>query len=747
MSAHQSHWQCLRCSRQIVSGILYACVAISLSLNAASAADADLSSTENGVFHATPLFTDSSKGSVLLSQKALKEGTKTIDPLMQMTDKLLKSGKPIFVSQNDKKVDDAGGKTASIDSATVASGGTAEAVINGDASKSTGTTGGANQRAGDKATNPAPVNSENAAALGEPVRLVEPPTADIGKTLHLNPVYLSRAIEMRSFDALRNETSLSQLISLREAINYVLDQGMSIKISRESMNYQRYLTASGVAAFLPTFSMSYNLTEANVTNLATTSIGRTFLAGVFFPVFQGGGVMYSLLSQRYREKAWREAYKATVSDVFLDVYQKYTNLLLQRVLLQTWAKTVEADEEQLRISKLQLVKGVGTQYGVLQADAALSADRQSFLQQAVAMRQAGLALNLALNMPLSINLIPVEETLAEAEIFGDGVQLKSLLADTIRYNPGLKQYENFRLAASRNIQAQAASLYPQASFFVLYQLNSANVTPASNGFALGGAATSAITSFLDGTFSGRASNNALGQQYIFSPTAGDTSSQGANTGPSAMPAASGGTPLALVQSGSLVSSGAVAPSIFGGGTGGGSGPNVNGSLQAPSGIFPGYFSEVQAGLSLSWSLPSFGLQTAASLMASKVLARQTLIQCNQEITILAQKVRGDYLAILSARQAIGSAAATAASFKQALTVAQARYRVGAGTQLEVIQAQKGYISALTGQAQSIVTSNVAQAQLLHDMGIISAATLTNGYTPGQFIEPNPTPRRRSTTKP
>ena len=53
-----------------------------------------------------------------------------------------------------------------------------------------------------------------------------------------------------------------------------------------------------------------------------------------------------------------------------------------------------------------------------------------------------------------------------------------------------------------------------------------------------------------------------------------------------MPAASGGTPIATIQSGSLVSSGAVAPSIFGGGSGTNS-SNSNGSLQAPSGIFPG----------------------------------------------------------------------------------------------------------------------------------------------------------------
>jgi outer membrane protein TolC len=560
--------------------------------------------------------------------------------------------------------------------------------------------------------------------------------------MSLNSLYLSNSIEMNSFDALRNETTLSQIITLRDAINYVLDQGMAVKISRESMNYQHWQTCSVLASFLPSFSLQYNILAANVFNFQTTSLAQTFQAGVGFPVFAGGGVLYSLLAQRYRELAWRESYKATAGDVFLDVYQKYTNLVLQRVLLQTWAKTVEADEKQLKMAAAQAKVGSGTRYAYMQAEAQLSLDKQSFLQQAVAMRQAGLALNLELNCPLTTSLIPAEETLTEVQLFDDNVRLKDLIEDTLRFNPGLRQYEYFRLAAARNIQAASSVYYPSVAFFVLYQVNNATVSPPANGFALGGAATSAIASFLDGTFAGRVSNNALGQQYTFSPTAGSTSNQGANTGALALPAASGGTPIASVQSGSLVSSGAVAPSIFGGGTGAGSGSNSNGSLQAPAGIFPGFFKEFQAGFALSWSLPGFGVQSGFNLMATKTLARQTLMQCNQEISLVTQQVRSDYLTVLSARQAIDKAYAAASSTGEAARYAQARVSTGVGTQLEFIQAQRDYINALTAQAQAIVASNVAQAQLLHDMGIISATTLTTGYHPGIFQEPVPTGRHK-----
>lgn len=183
--------------------------------------------------------------------------------------------------------------------------------------------------------------------------------------------------------------------------------------------------------------------------------------------------------------------------------------------------------------------------------------------------------------------------------------------------------------------------------------------------------------------------------------------------------------------------------IIGGGTGASSGPNANGSLQAPSGIFPGIFREVQAGLSLVWSLPNgLGASTIANIAAAKVLARQALMQCNQELSIVIQTVHSDYLAMLNAREVIDKAAAAAAANRENLKMAKIRLENGIGTGLEVMNAQKDYINAFTSQTQAIVDSNIAQAQLLHDLGMMSAATLTSGYKPGSFIEQRPTGRLR-----
>jgi outer membrane protein TolC len=50
-----------------------------------------------------------------------------------------------------------------------------------------------------------------------------------------------------------------------------------------------------------------------------------------------------------------------------------------------------------------------------------------------------------------------------------------------------------------------------------------------------------------------------------------------------------------------------------------------------------------------------------------------------------------------------------------------------GTNLELITAQRDYVNSLSNQAQAIIASNQAQAQILHETGLISLESLTRGY--------------------
>ncbi len=467
-------------------------------------------------------------------------------------------------------------------------------------------------------------------------------THEKNKTLPVSALRLHSSVSLYSFKSVRQEVGYDEPITLEQALDYSLDNNLGIKISKESVNYQKYVLLGNLASALPSFSMAYNVTRTDILNEKIRSMARVNLVRINYPVFQGGSIMYGALGQAFRTKGWSHAYQATLNDTMLQVYQSYNNLLLARILLQIRAKAVEVDEEQLRVNQQLETHGTGTRFAVMQSDAQLAADRQALIQQQVGVRIAALGLNFVLNYPMLANLIPAEETITEQSLWQTDAKIGDIVNIAIKCRPELREYEMFKFGAARNLQVAAAPLYPSLAFF----------TVAST--------TNTTSQFTDAAAAAESAAEAGGE------TAG-------------------------------------------------------------AGVFGGLFRTVQNGMGLTWNLNGMGLVNAANLMGAQSLNRQAGIQANQELQTVFQQVRSDYLNWRAAREQIDNAAYGSAVSEEELRLALIRLRQGVGTNLEVIQAQRDYINALTTQAQAIVGSNNAQAQLLHDTGLISKETLLHGF--------------------
>lgn len=467
---------------------------------------------------------------------------------------------------------------------------------------------------------------------------------DKNKTLPVSGLRLHSTVSLYSFKSVRQEVGYDEPITLEEALDYSLSNNLGIKISKESVNYQKYVLLGNLASALPSFSMAHNITRTDILNEKIRSIARVQLERINYPVFQGGAIMYGALGQAFRTRGWAHAYQATLNDTLLQVYQSYNNLLLARILLQIRAKAVEVDEEQLRVNQQLEAHGTGTRFAVMQSDAQLAADRQALIQQQVGVRIAALGLNFVLNYPMLANLVPAEETITEQSLWQTNANIGQLIDAAVKRRPELREYEMFKFGAARNIQVAAAPLYPSLSFFtvVSYTNTTSKFTDAA------AAAEAAATAGAEGETAG-------------------------------------------------------------------------------AGVFGGLFRTVQNGMGLTWNLNGLGLVNAANILGAQSLNRQAGIQANQELQTVFQQVRTDYLNWRAAREQIDNAAYGSKVSEEELRLALIRLRQGVGTNLEVIQAQRDYINALTTQAQAIVGSNNAQAQLLHDTGLISKETLLHGY--------------------
>lgn len=292
------------------------------------------------------------------------------------------------------------------------------------------------------------------------------------KNAVLDPLALPVPIqaELNQERLIKLEASFDESISLKEALLETLRHNLPIRISRESWNYQKCQLLANLFEFLPSFNLGYNLTQSRIWPGTISANARVFSTQVTYPVFQGGSVLYNSIAQGYRNAGWRHAYESTINDALLDVYNKYLELLLQNALLRIKAHALSLSRLLVDLNTGMYESGVATQFDVMQARTQHMLDKEAWVEQQLACRQAALDLSYQLDMPVSVNLITRESKLQEYRLLPEQTQMSvnQYARAALLNRPELRQYEMFRLAAARTVQASASSLYPSVSFFTSY---------------------------------------------------------------------------------------------------------------------------------------------------------------------------------------------------------------------------------------------------------------------------------------
>lgn len=581
----------------------------------------------------------------------------------------------------------------------------------------------------------------SASAAGEPARRSLPPEArpyDNSK-MRLDTVVLgaeNRAESQPADTLFMLDATCNESISLHEALTAAVRYNLPIKISRENWYFQRYQLGAYMSAALPTYSAQYSYTRTKVKPITRAS-ARLFISELRFPVFQGGDVFHNSLGQYYRNLAWKRYHEGTISDTLLQVFALYNNLCLQEALLRIQRKSVRLSEEFLRLDQAAYEGGASTQYSVLQSRMQLSADRENLAVQEAERRKAALALSNVLNLPQGSNLVPQESMLQVVKLIKNDWSIDQCIDAALKNRSELRQFELFQLAAARGVQAAAASLYPQLTFFTAYTEARDFVTPSGNGDFLNGIASGQVAAAQESQTS-VVTNTALNQTASLSPEGSNSGVDGANTYATVV-AGGGGTPIANVQGGGLVTSGAVKPT-FGASsvTGKTTASNISGADTASAGVFPGISQNYQRGVNLSLTLPNLGVGTIGSVMSARSLSRQAMLQANQKLQLVLMQVHSAYSKMTYLKEQIGAAAMATGAAQDALNFSVQRVQAGLGINLDLLHARRDYNSALASQAQLIAALNQSQAQLLHDMGVVSVDSLTAGLN-----EPTGPKKRRT----
>ncbi len=129
---------------------------------------------------------------------------------------------------------------------------------------------------------------------------------------------------------------------------------------------------------------------------------------------------------------------------------------------------------------------------------------------------------------------------------------------------------------------------------------------------------------------------------------------------------------------------------------------------------------------VNWKLGSLGATDLANIKSARWQSRQAAIQAKRSFLDVFQQVRIAYDQSLAADKRIEHASAQIVAAEEELRIAIMRMKAGIGLNIDVLNAQRDRTQASINKAKAIVDFNVAQSQLLHDVGLISSTGLTRG---------------------
>jgi outer membrane protein len=130
-------------------------------------------------------------------------------------------------------------------------------------------------------------------------------------------------------------------------------------------------------------------------------------------------------------------------------------------------------------------------------------------------------------------------------------------------------------------------------------------------------------------------------------------------------------------------------------------------------------------INANWRLRGFGTVDGFDVQQARWQARQASLQSQKELQTVLTQVRNSYLQILDKEKNIEQASDEVNSSLEELRLAELRKSSGLGINLDIITAQRDYTQALVDKAQAIINFDIAQAQLVHDTGLISVDALTS----------------------
>lgn len=456
-------------------------------------------------------------------------------------------------------------------------------------------------------------------------------------------------------------------LSLEKVLQIALRNNLDYLYAKEEQEKKKWVWKENLAMWLPDYSTGFDFRRFD---------GNFFVGGVFpvstltsnvnafmrldYKFFDGGKKIFNTLASRNFYKSSIESLSASLKDTLFLVSVAYNKLLSEQSHLEVYAKSVEEAQAVLKLNQDLEESGAGTKFNVLQAEADLAENQQSFIQQQAKFREASINLAKLLNLDQDVHIKPDFNDLEPRRLIDTDKPIQDFLNIAFKNRSEIKKAELEYYAQKNLIALSASDYFPNANVFAQYGGTGSVIFNRTK-----------LKTVIPDAIQVDQNGNPVQGRSGFSDVINDA-----------------GKPFRVAVNDSLMSNKSIGVEVdwaFGKG---------------------------------------LGLPTLAKIKQARNEKEQYKIKLDKVKNQIEQEVRTAYLNTQTSERMLEVSEKRVNASKEALRLAKLRLENGVGINTELLDSQKNFKNALASKVISITDYNNSQAELLHSLGLISVESLT-----------------------
>lgn len=275
------------------------------------------------------------------------------------------------------------------------------------------------------------------------------------------------------------QQTLSDSLSLSDAIQRALEENHEITIARNSSRIDEINATLGNAGYLPTLSLNSSMNRSIENTRLRLSDGTTeqeqdgsisgqynASANLEFTIFDGFGNYYRLQGLRNTEKLGSIESQLQIENTLVEVVQSYLNVLGSERLTNINREIVEVSEERYRRAQQRFETGGSRRVDLLNAEVNLNQDSIRYVQSQSDLRQ----------QKRDLMVLMGEEPSDEVDIrqditINENMEIQQLMKEALNNNASVMAARLQASQAQISLKQTKSNRYPQITGQSSYSYN------------------------------------------------------------------------------------------------------------------------------------------------------------------------------------------------------------------------------------------------------------------------------------